>query len=138
MERMNRIISLLLVALIGCVTVFQCHHHDADGHAFFLTYGDNEVTSGLSHGDCHSHDDGVADGEQDGECGMHLADAMAIGRSYIVDIFLGITCCVLVDYFYDFSSPEIYLDDCLLKNLTVGAVTAGYSHANLLRGPPSV
>ncbi len=138
MERMNRIISVLLVALIGCVTVFQCHHHDADGHAFFLTYGDNEVTSGLSHGDCHSHDDGVADGEQDGECGMHLAEAMTIGRNTAADVCFDAVCCVSADCFFDFSSPEICLNDYLLKNVTVGAVTAGYSHANLLRGPPSV
>lgn len=136
MERIRCIVSAFMLVLIGCVTVFQCHHHDAAGHAFFLAYGDEEVTSGLQHGDCHSHDCGEPQGDGTSDCGMHLTEAMTIGKadSHIGD--MGLPAFVIFDCLFEFSVEDGSCSDMWLVVPDLGLVTAGYGHANLLRGPP--
>lgn len=73
MERCKRITALLLVALISWITVIECHHHDVDGHAFFLTLNDTEMTPGFVHGDCHTHQD-AGHGDETDRCAMHLPE----------------------------------------------------------------
>lgn len=128
---------MFLLVLIGCVTVFQCHHHDAAGHAFFLAYGDEEVTSGLQHGDCHSHDCGETQGDGTSDCGMHLADAMTTGKadSHIVDTGL-LLACILYDCLSELSVEDSSCGNVWQIDGNNGLVTAGYSRVNLLRGPP--
>lgn len=136
MERIRKIASLFLLVLICCVTVFQCHHHDAAGHAFFLAYGDEEITSGLQHGDCHSHDCGVPRDDGTSDCGMHLADAMTIGKSghsFCSDVLFA---CVISDCPFDFSVEESSCGNTCKIIRDLGSVTVGYGHINLLRGPP--
>lgn len=136
MERIRSIVSAFMLVLIGCVTVFQCHHHDAAGHAFFLAYGDEEVTSGLQHGDCHSHDCGEPQGDGTSDCGMHLTEAMTIGKadSHIGD--MGLPAFVIFDCLFEFSVEDGSCSDMWQVAPDLGLVTAGYGHANLLRGPP--
>lgn len=136
MERIKSIVSVFLLVLIVCVTVFQCHHHDAAGHAFFLAYGDEEVTSGLQHGDCHSHDCGEPQGDETSDCGMHLTEAMTIGKA---DTHIGnvdLLFCAIVDCLFEFSVEDGSCSDMWQVAPDFGLVTAGYGHANLLRGPP--
>lgn len=104
MERCKRITALLLVALIGWITVIECHHHDVDGHAFFLTINDTEMTPGFAHGDCHTHQDAGHRDEAD-RCAMHLSEASsprvisydftpeALSLFLAAASFAGINCC---------------------------------------------
>lgn len=61
------------MALIGWITVIECHHHDIDGHAFFLTLNDTEMTPGFGHGDCHTHQEPGNRHDTD-RCAMHLSE----------------------------------------------------------------
>lgn len=137
MERMNRIVSVLLMALIGCVTVFQCHHHDACGNAFFLTYGNEDVAIGLQHGDCHGHDGCAAHGDEAPDCGMHLDEAMMMKSAAPHMENICAWCLLAVDRSFDFSMPE-FPGDVVLWEYEADGVTVGYSHVSRLRGPPFV
>lgn len=136
MERMQRIVSVLLMVLIGCVTVFQCHHHDADGNAFFLTYGDDEVTAGFHYGDCHSGDCGGTHRDDPEGCGMHLTEAMVDNAvRHVCDI--AVLICPAADFCCDLSTSTALCDIIPWGSEPAGNVTAGCSHVNVLRGPPA-
>ncbi len=138
MERMKRMISVLLMALIGCVTVFQCHHHDDAGHPFFMTYFNEEITEGLHCGDCHSHDcdDTRADSDP---CGMHLSEMLSAKHgSEMCPDFTALS--------IDFLLPE-HFADLSEKCITVNRIAAiaelcpvydGQARAISRRGPPLV
>lgn len=135
MEKMQRTVSVLMMMLIGCVTVFQCHHHDADGNAFFLTYGDEEVTAGFHYGDCHSEDCGGSHGEEPEGCGMHLTEAMIDNAvRHVCDI--AVWSCQTADFCCDLSKLSTLCDIISWRNDFGGNMSAGWSHVNVLRGPP--
>jgi len=127
----------MLVALIGCVTVFQCHHHDMAGHAFFLVSGDNEVIPGLGHGDCQADGDGARHDGNTADCGLHVDVAPLIEKDAVRE-------CVYPDFVFiadalipssDVSQPISVL---LWRNDVPAVVTDGHIRTGLLRGPPCV
>lgn len=137
MEKLNRFISIVLLVLIGCVTVFQCHHHDASGNAFFLTIGDREVTAGLCHGDCQAGGDNRGNQGEDTDCGLHVDVAPLIEKGAVCAYMVESLAVVPDEFRFSFdlmrSMPEL-----LWRNDGRVAVADGYGHAGLLRGPPFV
>ncbi len=139
MERIRQTVAMMLVVLTVVVTVFQCHHHDASGHAFFLL-GENEelaVGEGMQRADCHTHDCGEGDDEAATGCGMHLTEALtmsAVPRQ--VDGAEILSYCP-VDYFFDFRVTETVLVKTEIAR-RIGKGAGGYSRVSRLRGPPCV
>lgn len=137
MEKLNRFISIMLLVLIGCVTVFQCHHHDASGNAFFLTIGDREVTAGLCHGDCHAGADSRGNQGGDRDCGLHVDVAPLIEKGAVC-ASMGQSLAVVPDEFCFSFDLRQSMPELLWQNDGCVAVADGYGHAGLLRGPPFV
>lgn len=125
------------MVLIGCVTVFQCHHHDASGHAFFLMTGDEELAAGFRVADCHAHDgnENGHDGET-AQCGMHLDEAQPVSKS---NGFHGMA----PDWAF---IPAVDTSRSGFENITIdnafleerAEVAVGYRRHVPLRGPPCV
>lgn len=138
MEKMNKIVSVVLLALMCCVSVFQCHHHDDAGHAFFLTYGDTEITITGHHGDCqHHHDCKGTHDDETSVCGMHLTEALTIGKTQShVDDMVQWTY-IVADCAIELSMPDRDVEEIIPDRNPEGMVTVGYSHTELLRGPPA-
>lgn len=138
MEKVNRIVAVFLMALIGCVTVFQCHHHDGSGHAFFLTYSNVEITGGLHSGDCHSHDCDHDGDDCPDPCGMHLsemlttedsADTSAEYANVGFDIFVA-------EYEVDFSERENIVFRNSSTDFDISRQSDAYIRDITRRGPP--
>lgn len=139
MERIRQTVAIMLVALTVVVTVFQCHHHDASGHAFFLLGEDEElaVGEGLQRADCHSHDCEEGEDEAATGCGMHLTDALTMcSVSRLLEAVDMLSYCP-VDYFFDFRVTETAVVTTEIARRIEGE-SEGYSRVSRLRGPPCV
>lgn len=142
MQSIRKIVSLMLLMLTGWITVFQCHHHDVCGHAFFASFCDMEVAIGEHHSEgCHDceEDAGCHDGHQcnhsgSTECGMHLAEAVCADNhdNEFDDCGLSLFISVVITGLEDTEATELSdiecNEDCSL--------TAGCCQVSKLRGPP--
>lgn len=139
MEKVNRIIAVFLMALIGCVTVFQCHHHDSVGHPFFTTYFNNEITGGLHAGDCHSHDCDHDGHDGSAPCGMHLSEVLTDDDASDSSFDYTVIAFALPAALYDFDFSEagntpiiIYMSE----RREAGSPTEVMKRVTPRRGPP--
>lgn len=137
MEKMKKIVSVVMLALMCCVTVFQCHHHDDAGHAFFLTYSDAEITINGQHDDCCHHDCQGTQGDEASVCGMHLTEAMTITKTQSHFEDFSLWSYVIADCAFDMVLLECYAKDVCLERGVIGTEIGGFGSAMKLRGPPA-
>lgn len=128
---------MLLVVLIGCVTVFQCHHHDAAGNAYFLAMGAGDVTPDMRHADCHGEGGGTGHSGPTAGCGFHVDVAPLIDKACDCISYSHAYVFIVSDCDFDFGQEQI-IADLLCDEESAGDVAAGYSRVGLLRGPPCV
>lgn len=127
----------MLIALIGCVTIFQCHHHDASGHPFFLAIGELELTSGF-HPACCGADEAEEHGagEAPHSCGMHIDVAnIDDNGSENSGVMSGWTF-VSVDELME-TAPRMDVITTIFTD-DAGFVADGFAWLDSLRGPPCV
>lgn len=142
MHRIRGIVSVVLMVLIGWITVFQCHHHDVCGHAFFASFSDAEVALSEHHSlGCHdcttetvSHEGHQCNHSGSTECGMHLADALC-DHNYDNEFSdSGLSVFVPIDITGLSEPEETELSD--KEQNEDYCLTAGCRRVSKLRGPP--
>lgn len=137
MEKMTKILSGLMLALICCVSVFQYHHHDDAGHAFFLIESDSDITMIGSHECCQGHDCERTHSDETSVCGMHLADALTSGKAQLTIDNVVLFVCEIVDCVVNLSEPETDVENQYAGICKIGELTEKYSYAQTTRGSPA-
>lgn len=137
MEKMTKILSIMMLVLICCVAVFQCHHHDGAGHAFFLTHSDTEITITGNHENCHHHDCEGTHSDEASICGMHLTDALIAGKAQLSVGDATLFVCEIVDCVVNLSEPETDVENQYAGICKIGELTEKYSYAHTTRGSPA-
>ncbi len=127
----------MMLVLICCVSVFQCHHHDGAGHAFFLTHSDVEITITGNHDNCHHHDCEGTHSDETSICGMHLTDALIAGKAQLSVGDAALFVCEIVDCVVNLSEPEIVIDNQYSGVYSIGELTEKYCQAQTTRGSPA-
>lgn len=127
----------MMLVLMSCVSVFQYHHHDDAGHAFFLMHSDTEITITGNHENCHHHDCEGTQSDETSICGMHLTDALTSGKAQLSIENVALFVCEIVDRVVNLSEPEFDVENQYAGIYTIGELTEKYAQAQTTRGSPT-